>query len=393
MNNARVVPAELDFQKLARSLERFENAGGSVKTLKIAVFGDFCLDKYLYVYPSLGEKSVETGLEAFQVRAKRLFPGVGGTIARNLRALGAETYCFGVVGDDGEGFDLLQALRKIGADVGGIVVARDFITGAYVKPMRPDLRRNRDRVFQNDIFPKPDEDEWLEGNRYDFRNPAPAPEIYVDELKRRFLEKLPFFDAVVVSDQFPPGSEAIFSDALRAFLSESALANPDVFFLCDSRFFIDSYRSAVVKCNAAEALDAFDATRSGTRNRETDLDGDPDARLEKIEEAGRWLALRNRRSALVTRGARGSVLFQPDADDGSVLVTAIPSRRVEPPIDVCGAGDATDAGLAFARALGLNLVESAYLAGLVSSITIKQIGVTGVASVKQLLEILRSQKS
>ena len=44
---------------------------------KIAVIGDYCLDKYLYIYPELDEVSVETRLTAFQVRNKRIFPGVG----------------------------------------------------------------------------------------------------------------------------------------------------------------------------------------------------------------------------------------------------------------------------------------------------------------------------
>ena len=48
--------------------------------------------------------------------------------------------------------------------------------------------------------------------------------------------------------------------------------------------------------------------------------------------------------------------------------------------------------LAFAGALGFSLVEAAYLAGVVSSITIKQLGVTGVASVQGVLEILRAKE-
>jgi len=74
-----------------------------------------------------------------------------------------------------------------------------------------------------------------------------------------------------------------------------------------------------------------------------------------------------------------------------IQTTIVPSNPVEPPIDICGAGDATNAGLAFGRSLGLNLVDSAYLAGIVSSITIKKIGVTGVASIPEILDVLRSK--
>ncbi|MBQ9801330.1 MAG: hypothetical protein IJO40_15525, partial [Thermoguttaceae bacterium] len=110
-------PADLDRAALAARLTRLAAA----KTPKIAVIGDFCLDKYLFLSPELNEISVETGKTAFQIRARRVFAGAGGTVANNLRALGAATFCFGIVGDDGDGFELLKALRGIGADVSGMV--------------------------------------------------------------------------------------------------------------------------------------------------------------------------------------------------------------------------------------------------------------------------------
>ena len=125
------ISAQIDYKSLADRLERRARFN-SDRAPKIAVVGDYCLDKYLYLYPALDEKSVETGKIAYQARAKRLFAGVGGTIANNLRALGAETYCFGVVGEDGEGFDLLRALKRVGANVDGIVVSDEILTGAYV---------------------------------------------------------------------------------------------------------------------------------------------------------------------------------------------------------------------------------------------------------------------
>ena len=83
----------------------------------IAVVGDFFLDKYLEVDPSLSEVSLETGLEARQVVAVRCHPGAAGTIVSNLCALGvSRVVCIGFVGDDGEGFELLRGLRRMGAE-------------------------------------------------------------------------------------------------------------------------------------------------------------------------------------------------------------------------------------------------------------------------------------
>ena len=394
-------PADLDRAALAARLTRLAAA----KTPKIAVIGDFCLDKYLFLSPELNEISVETGKTAFQIRARRVFAGAGGTVANNLRALGAATFCFGIVGDDGDGFELLKALRGIGADVSGMVASSEVLTSTYVKPTNPDGAGG-----------------WVESNRFDVRNPGPFPASAVDALQANFRKRVAEFDAVVVLEQFPPGSETTFSPDFRAFLADVARANPDVFFLCDSRFFAESYRETLVKCNANELLDVFATARGADRKRETTLSGDAESNVAALCEAGAWLAKRNGRPVLATRGALGSLLFDvgvsplsptaeiadapqtsqivetvnpspasPTADSprlAEIAVSAIPPRPVSPPFDICGAGDATNAGFVFAQSLGFSLVESAFLAGVVSSITIKQIGVTGTATVEQIVAAL-----
>ena len=79
---------------------------------RIAVLGDFFLDKYLEVDPSLAERSLETGKRAHQVVAVRHSPGAAGTVVSNLAALGAgRLHAVGIVGDDGEAADLGRAGR------------------------------------------------------------------------------------------------------------------------------------------------------------------------------------------------------------------------------------------------------------------------------------------
>ncbi len=367
--------ANLDYHALANRLEEATSFSTTRRAPTIAVIGDYSLDKYVYRAPELDELSVETGLVARQIRAVKCYAGIGGTIASNLRALGATTRCFGVIGEDGEGDDLLRALERIGADASGIVRDPAILTTTYMKPMAPDGNGG-----------------WREENRLDIRNPEPTPAALVDELKRRFLAQLDECDAVVVSDQFQRGSEALFSDDFRQFVSETAASRPKLLALCDSRFFADVYRNAIVKCNANELLDARDA-ELGVRQTQTALENDAETLLEELADAAARFARRNRRPVLVTRGANGSLLLEPGVNaETADRATIIPPNPVEPPIDICGAGDATNAGFAFAGALGFSLVEAAYLAGVVSSITIKQLGVTGVASVQGVLEILRAKE-
>lgn len=171
---------DFDYVDLARRFEELSQ----IKVPQIAVVGDFCLDKYLYIYPQLDETSVETQKTAYQIRAKRIFAGVGGTIAANLCALGASVYCFGAIGNDGEGFDLLRSLKTINANVDNIIISDDIITGTYMKPMRPSA------PSINGTLQAPNEGRWEEDNRLDIRNPGPVPSPIMEDLKKRLLESL-----------------------------------------------------------------------------------------------------------------------------------------------------------------------------------------------------------
>src|SRR6185369_11173199 len=87
--------------RLRQLLDRFPAA-------TVLVVGDFFLDKYLDIDPRLSEPSLETGLEAYQVVGVRSYPGAAGTVVNNLRALDVGVRVLGVIGDDGEGDDLLR---------------------------------------------------------------------------------------------------------------------------------------------------------------------------------------------------------------------------------------------------------------------------------------------
>src|SRR5437764_13984879 len=103
---------------VAVSRARLAELLGGFPSVRVAVVGDFFLDRYLVTDPALAEPSLETGLRARQVVARRSSPGHAGTVANNLRALGVPAvYACGFTGDDGEGFDLRQGLAARGVDL------------------------------------------------------------------------------------------------------------------------------------------------------------------------------------------------------------------------------------------------------------------------------------
>ncbi len=331
------------------SIQKIIGALPNSKDCRITVLGDYCLDKYLYIDPARDELSLETNLVAYQVHRKAVFPGAAGTVVNNLRALGAKVHCVGVVGNDGEGYELTAALEKIGADTSGLVKTDLMCTSTYTKPMRL----------------QPD-GSYKEMNRLDFRNFSETPEAIENEIIARLTAALKETQAVLVTDQFVERNLAVMTDRVRAFLCDAAEKNPNVFFYVDSRGFINEYKNVMVKCNDKEAA----AVAKGNN-------------ADALISGGMEMYKRNNRPVFITLGAEGLYVFDGEAKH-------IEPFKVEGEIDIVGAGDATSAGIVLGLALGLSLEEAATLGCCVASITIQQIGITGTASIEEVVNRLCS---
>ena len=323
-------------------LQKLDNANSCA----ITVFGDFCLDKYLYIDSKRDETSVETGLIAYQVHRKAIYPGAGGTITQNLRALNANVYCVGLLGEDGEGFEMLKSLERIGADTGLMVVSGDVATCTYTKPMR----KNSDGSY-------------TEMNRFDFRNFKETPADLEDKLIAGLEKALIHCQSIVIMDQFLERNFASVTDRVRQKLSEMALRYADKIFHADSRGFSGCYSNIIIKCNRFELPNCQGSGQSILQ------------RVKTLYEI-------NKRAVVVTMGDEGAYVYE-----GSEIVH-IPAFKVDGPVDIVGAGDAANAGIALGLSLGLSLPEAVLLGMCCSSITIEQIGVTGTAEVSQVKERL-----
>lgn len=325
--------------------------------LRMVVCGDYTLDKYLYIDPDRDEPSVETGLTAYQVDEKRCFAGAGGTITNNLRALGVQVTCIGLLGSDGEGFDLERCLLEEGADLSRMVRTKQLCTCTYTKPMRR----------------RPD-GSAVEMNRLDFRNFSPPSTQLQNALLRNLEDALPGADGVILIDQFSQRNLGAVTDFIREKTGELASRHPELLFYADSRAFPGECRNMVVKCNQFEFLSI--GGKSG---------GDPNdlpALLRKWGELGG----RRGHPFFVTRGPAGMVVFEGNQ------ARVIPAYPISGPTDPVGAGDAANAGIALGLALGLTAPEAAVLACCISSITIQQLGRTGTATMPQLIERLKNYR-
>jgi len=329
--------------------KRFQQIVQGYLDARILVVGDYFLDKYLAIDRRLAEVSLETGLEAHQVTGVMASPGAAGNVVANLRSLGVGVVCLSVIGDDGEGYVLRRELVRRGAEIEPLVVSPQRMTPTYTKPM---MREPNGAIH--------------ELSRLDHKNRSPLPsdvEVQVIERLRMLVDRV---DAVIIADQVQERNVGAVTDTVRQELIDLAEAHPATRFAVDSRERVGLFSGMALKPNDREAVYAVDGVW---------LEEVP---MERARQAGRTLSQRAGRPVFVTVGPQGTLV----CDGGSV--ERVPAEQVEGPIDIVGAGDSTLAGIVASLCAGATPVEAAYMGNLTASVTIRQLGTTGVATPDQL---------
>ena len=336
--------------------ERFQEISAQYSDLRIAIVGDFCLDRYLEIDPARQEISIETGLPVHNVTNVRSQPGAAGTILNNLVALGVgEIYPVGFCGEDGEGYELRRSLlARRGVKLDYFVETDLRRTFTYCKPL----------VMTPGKAP-------VELNRLDSKNWTPTPAMLQGRLidcVRRLAAQV---DAMILMDQVDiPETGVVTSKVLEA-IGAVVKELPELMILADSRRGLRGYPRVALKMNAAE-LAAL--TGSGTN-----LD------IAAIQQSAAALAREKDRPVFVTLAERGVVCASPWTEPAHV-----PALPVRGEIDIVGAGDSVTANLTAALASGATLREASEIAMAASSIVNHHLGTTGTASVPQIAELLEA---
>jgi bifunctional ADP-heptose synthase (sugar kinase/adenylyltransferase) len=328
--------------RLGELIERFGR-------LRVAVFGDFFLDKYLDVDPAMADVSVETGKTAHQVIAIRHSPGAAGTVTGNLAALGIGTlHCVGFTGDDGEAYDLRKDLTALGCRIEHLACDPTRMTPTYLKPR--DVRNP-----------------GLDGehDRYDTKNRTMTSNGLVRKLVDSLDALLPELDAVAIMDQVEDLGCGAITPLVIDVLADRAKRFPKVVFWADSRRRIKRFRNVIIKPNQFEVV-GFDNPLPGQ-----------EVERGELCEAIRQLKKETGAPICATCGPGGMIVSDPD-------LTLVSGVRVEGPTDTTGAGDSASAGAVSALAAGATLPEAALMGNLVASITVQQLATTGTAKPAEL---------
>ena len=314
--------------------------------LRVALLGDFCLDRYLEIDPARSETSIETGLPVHNVVNVRAQPGGAGTILNNLSALGVGTILpVGFHGVDGEGFELARAVAaRRGVDAAHLLETPQRRTFTYCKPL----------VLEPGRPPR-------ELSRLDTKNWTPTPPEVEERIIAALQAAARTADAVIVLDQVDIAETGVVTRRVLDAVAGIIASRPKLPIIADSRRGLGGFPAVIFKMNAAEL-----AAMSG-------LPVSSD--LATVRGAAAALARRNGRPVFVTLSERGMVGALPSGE-----TEWVPSLPIRGPIDVVGAGDAVTANLITALAAGASLLEALELASAAASIVLHQVGTTGAAT-------------
>jgi rfaE bifunctional protein kinase chain/domain len=323
--------------------------------LRIALVGDFCLDRYLEIDAARQEVSLETGLAVHNVARVRSQPGAAGTILNNLVALGVgEIHCVGFCGDDGEGFELQRALAAMrGVRLDHFVVTRERRTFTYCKPL----------VIHSDRPPE-------ELNRLDSKNWMPTPPGVQDTLARSIEILSERVDAMILLDQVDVPETGVITRRLLDVVGEITSRRPTLHVVADSRRGLSDFPSVTFKMNRRELEKFSGATSTGD--------------IADVSRAAEKLAARNCRPVFVTLAEAGIVGAVPGRP-----AEHAPALPIRGEIDIVGAGDAVTANLTCGLAAGLPLRDTLRLANAAASVVIHQLGTTGTATLSQIDDVLK----
>lgn len=334
--------------------KRLEEIFARFPDIRLVVNGDYFLDNYLILDRRLSETSLETELEAYQVVYTRRYPGVAGTTVSNLRSLGVNVLALGLFGDDGNGFELRKKLVENKVDVRGFLEVPGLSTPTYNKPMMREADGQEHELNRMDV-------------KYRVPLECSLEERLIDTLHILLAEA----DGMLIIDQAHQRNCGVITDRMRDEIQLLGMSNPHKIILADSREYLGLFKYGILKSNLSEAI------------RSTKIKAKAgESTTACAERCGHLLNVQTGCPVVITLGSEGMYLI-PDSYHDGIFIPAIP---VTGPIDIVGAGDAVDASIGAALCAGATLEEAGFLANLVASVVIQQIGVTGTASPQQVMD-------
>lgn len=321
-----------------------------INRVKIAVYGDFCLDAYWLMDPDGSEVSVETGLKAEAVQKHSYSPGGAGNIVSNLAALKpASVKVVGVIGNDIHGREMITRFRELGVDTDSLTIQKEnFDTYTYTKKYYGE--REEPRI-----------DFGLKNKR----------SLETDaEILKNMRDVLENYDALIFNQQVPGSitNQSFIDEANKLFEEFN-----DKIVMLDSRHFNSLFRNVYRKANEIET-----AVLNNLDVKPGDFISLADAR-----KYGKNVFNQYKKPIFVTCGSRGIITIDSDG------VSEVPGIQLLKRLDTVGAGDTTISALTSCLAAGIPAKESAVFANYAAAVTVQKLFTTGTASGEEILNLAK----
>ncbi|MCX6565424.1 MAG: PfkB family carbohydrate kinase [Candidatus Aminicenantes bacterium] len=301
--------------------------------LRIAVWGDFILDEYLYGFTR--RISREAPVMIISYRSREFSLGGAGNAALNLSTLGVEVEAVGVVGSDEGGREVRRLLTRAGISDRAVVTEKDFPT-----PLKTRILAGEENTKKQQIL------------RIDRESEVPEKKMLQARLGASLARAAASCDALLISDyHYRTVSETVYGAARDAFQAAGVSVT------VDSRFRLIRFKGCTVATPNEPEVES---------QLKTHLGADP----SDLVSAGRTLLRKLQSPALlITRGSKGMALFERGKHP--YLLPVFGSTDI---VDVTGAGDTVIAVFTAALAAGASFREAARLANFAGGLVVMKKG-------------------
>jgi len=299
---------------------------------KVLVVGDMVADEYIVGTPT--RISREAPVLVLEQREHFTVPGGATNPGVNARALGAEVYLTGLVGNDPPGARLRAKLAELGMRCEGLCCEEGRPTSTKTRILAGSSQLVQQQIVRVDV---------VDGSRLGNGSQA--------EMLAYIERTLPEMDAIIISDY------------------ENGAISPAIIETCIA---LARQHRKIITVDSHGDLFRFRGVTAVTPNQ-------PEAEatlktvitnLASLEAAGQQLlAGTQARGVLITRGSEGMSLFE----DGKPPLH-LPASNLTEVRDTTGAGDTVAATFTLALAAGAEMRHAAMLANIAAGLVVRRLG-------------------
>jgi len=323
---------------------RAETLFSKIEGKKIAVIGDIMLDRYLW--GKVSRISPEAPVPVVQIEQESERLGGAANVANNISSLGGIPILFGTIGDDIDGENIRNLMKK----------RKYFTDGLVMDKSRPTTVKTRVIAHNQHVV------------RTDKESVENIDTGVAEKLKKSMKTHIKNLDALIIEDY----NKGLLSKEIIGFIIELALKE-NLIITVDPKInnFFEYKNVTVFKPNLKETQESLGFKINNN---------------ERLEIAGKMLLDRlNSKYVLITRGDKGMSLFGNGKRIKDVETKALKVH------DVSGAGDTVISTLTLFLAGGADILEATTLANYAAGIVCGEVGIVPIDKDKLKIAVVNQK--